>query len=1126
MIKDFVPARASLASGVVIKQHILERNKYPQPQVNNYSTIANVGFDNFTSALFIPGDTTVGTSISYPLTASGIYALSITGSITEDAIDSTYYIRLYDSNSTLIATLDSFTSTPFGTFSFTGSYSGTIPVGSYIYFSADPGAGTFQINNFTTLLQLANPYYTPYTTQDISVSGTVAPQWNDYNPGTIENFSGGTGGTMDMFNGLSTSPVGTNGTGPNNIFNITQSWYETANTPLGPVLILHDAQDEFYDGEFSGSILTVTTQSLNQSYPLDNIASYYKQVHYYGTSSVEDNTFEGLFLNNITSPKTGSILFYNEPTMVLGSPSYQLFNTKYLKIAKIDCSGSNNTNILGDITSAKIYNDVAEQYVNYNLTVLNELPNYYIYEVATSQSYAPASFPNQVLNYYASESKTTSQGISTPLVGTYPIISNYQTELGDILNYFNLSTGLYTLGDTPNSQLIISASVTNAGDASAGSGNAFIEVLRNGVRTQLASSLSFTTTSPTTVKLSTTYYGLVGDQIYVRATKNGAAPTTDYTVTNVQLLVTQSRAVSSSNCLPVIFEPYFTQPNYYYSDYNPTMNNIDAERLSTIYDEVSYYPGITTPTNFDVIISGSAVKAAVQDSNYTSKRITDPRYNGVKSTNQYLNIWTPGDTGNYGKTPSTQNLKTMVAYCDWIAGWPPDRMNASAIHIQYLIKSDGSIVIPNVSENSLYENKGTFESGERLIIEPRTISSGQPIQYRNILRGGTRIEPILYTQIGHTPATWTSSLNLWNENVNYPVSDVTRLSVLNPLSSTNTIAQLLQFPGSSQTLGITTAGASQGWTILYDPASTTFGSGNYDYSVSTTPNPLAEGTNLIVDAQIKIQNLSATSPSVVRIDLRNSFIGANPPLETQLISLSPFETKIVTFYKSLTPGVDYDDTNNKGDIHFKVENDGPAALCCVLSDSNETYFNVKQSPLPNPLPPVLTGSNRIWSYPTSSTYNQHSSSAEGIIFIPNTTSSLNIYYNTPGIRQANITQSGFNSITLDWNVQYGDEFRFEGSEDRVYMVKHVYEPTNQSPGRISNTGSLEIHLNSPIPSQSLNLDHFVIRRYVDDPSAILMEGFKPINTSGPFIVRPEYLVPELDKRVDEFILDLTQKGLL
>jgi len=33
MIQDFVPARTSLASGVVIKQHLLERSKYPEPQV-------------------------------------------------------------------------------------------------------------------------------------------------------------------------------------------------------------------------------------------------------------------------------------------------------------------------------------------------------------------------------------------------------------------------------------------------------------------------------------------------------------------------------------------------------------------------------------------------------------------------------------------------------------------------------------------------------------------------------------------------------------------------------------------------------------------------------------------------------------------------------------------------------------------------------------------------------------------------------------------------------------------------------------------------------------------------------------------------------------------------------------
>jgi hypothetical protein len=43
MIKDFTPARAGLASGIVIKQTLLERNRYPQPKVNTLSTITFVG---------------------------------------------------------------------------------------------------------------------------------------------------------------------------------------------------------------------------------------------------------------------------------------------------------------------------------------------------------------------------------------------------------------------------------------------------------------------------------------------------------------------------------------------------------------------------------------------------------------------------------------------------------------------------------------------------------------------------------------------------------------------------------------------------------------------------------------------------------------------------------------------------------------------------------------------------------------------------------------------------------------------------------------------------------------------------------------------------------------------------
>lgn len=63
MIKDFVPARTSLTSGVVIKQHILERNKYPQPQVEwedlDYSGSIDTAFiSGSTGGVFNPYNTT------------------------------------------------------------------------------------------------------------------------------------------------------------------------------------------------------------------------------------------------------------------------------------------------------------------------------------------------------------------------------------------------------------------------------------------------------------------------------------------------------------------------------------------------------------------------------------------------------------------------------------------------------------------------------------------------------------------------------------------------------------------------------------------------------------------------------------------------------------------------------------------------------------------------------------------------------------------------------------------------------------------------------------------------------------------------------------------------------------
>ena len=735
---------------------------------------------------------------------------------------------------------------------------------------------------------------------------------------------------------------------------------------------------------------------------------------------------------------------------------------------------------------------------------------------------------NEVKNYYVSSSITSSQTL--PLVispQAFPLngkLDPWDTSLGNIAHYgtpyFHTSSGYFIPENTPNIPLQITASIRTSG--SAGSFRLMLD--RQGDYSTL-SSLPISAGSNTTTTITASYYGVQGDKLYLRAyTTNILNP--NLTLLSSNLVITQSISPTASVCDSVIFEPYITTANFYNSDENAIMNNVDNERLSSTFQDVDYSSGILVPTNFDLIIEGDAQRAAVQDSNYTLLRHTNPRYNGSKSTSQRLNQWSPPNTtpgyldeGTYGKLPTIDSTKTYVAYCDFIGGWPPERMNASGAHILYLIGEDGNVIIPNTSENSLYINKGTFESGERISISSQVNSNTGETNYRNIIRGGTRIEPILYTQIGHTPPQWTSSIEIYNGNSTTPITDVTYKAVLIP--SQSIFSQT--FNGGSPPIPIGAAlfgNATLGWNPIYDPGSYTGGTGNYYY---VTPLPIiTEGINLIVEAQFIFYNPNSSPTQFISRARSGGTIISG---QSQTHTIPPGESLNVNFNFSLTPGVDigYND-NLYFDAGITTPGSGFSTKLQIITQGS--YFNIYQNPIPNPLASITVGINSIWDYPISSSWSVASSSQAGVIYIPDVLSPLNTYYNAPDIKQKDASGSGFNNITLPWSIKYGDEFRFEGREDRVFAVKKVYGPDDQSPERISNTGSVEVHLNSSLPSASINLDHFLIRRYTDDASLILFEGYKPTGAEGPFLIKPEFVTPELNKSIDQVIVDLTQKGLL
>jgi hypothetical protein len=78
----------------------------------------------------------------------------------------------------------------------------------------------------------------------------------------------------------------------------------------------------------------------------------------------------------------------------------------------------------------------------------------------------------------------------------------------------------------------------------------------------------------------------------------------------------------------------------------------------------------------------------------------------------------------------------------------------------------------------------------------------------------------------------------------------------------------------------------------------------------------------------------------------------------------------------------------------------------------------------------------------------------------------------------------------------------------------------------TSSSLLAIILDSPISGSGIDLNQFSFTRYVDDATTIIIEGFKPTNSEGPYIVKPKYITDKLDSNLDTYLTDFINKGVL
>jgi hypothetical protein len=146
-------------------------------------------------------------------------------------------------------------------------------------------------------------------------------EWARYDySGSIEMaiITGSTGGTFNQYNGLT------------NNWGVTQSWVENILTPYGIQPTTQSSQQEFYNGEFSGSELVVEDGELNAANPVKQVST--TALLYYSTGSA-----------TLTNPGVGQFFWraaLYSPTGGVISPDSPS-GLKYLYINETDANGVN-----------------------------------------------------------------------------------------------------------------------------------------------------------------------------------------------------------------------------------------------------------------------------------------------------------------------------------------------------------------------------------------------------------------------------------------------------------------------------------------------------------------------------------------------------------------------------------------------------------------------------------------------------------------------------------------------------------------------------------------------------------------------------------------------------------------
>jgi len=248
-----------------------------------------------------------------------------------------------------------------------------------------------------------------------------------------------------------------------------------------------------------------------------------------------------------------------------------------------------------------------------------------------------------------------------------------------------------------------------------------------------------------------------------------------------------SNAVTADTASAETGFSYIDQQFVIDQDCNPLLNNATDPRTNDWLQDVDYSVNAITPVNFVQILSGSATKAAIPQSNYTQLGFVNSRYVGSSTTRDNINEYSSqGDSDpinkflysdepspfyvnrgkgpTFGKIPNVELNNAYIAYFNEIIDPYPLLNNKVAYYVKYLIDEKGNVLDPNVSNINFSIFKDTFQlrdydnSPTRVNTAISNIEQGKELVrltdgLHSVHAVGSYPVPILYSQtssIGYT----------------------------------------------------------------------------------------------------------------------------------------------------------------------------------------------------------------------------------------------------------------------------------------------------------------------------------------------------------------------------------------